>query len=505
MSHIKIRSLAELQEILPSLRAGKKIVHCHGVFDLLHVGHIRHFSEAKKIGDVLVVTLTPDRFVNKGPHRPAFSEALRAEAIAALKDVDFVAINLWPSAEETIQMLRPDFYVKGSDYSKADDDVTGGILRERQAVENAGGQIVFTDDITFSSSELINRYLPNLPETTREFIGKFKRAHSIEDIWGYLDRAVGMRVLLVGETIIDEYHYCTALGKSSKEPMLAVQLTSTERFAGGILAAANHAAAFCDTVTVLSFLGDRNSEEDFIRSKLSPNINADFLYRKNSPTIVKRRFIESYFFTKLLAVYEMNDAVLSDEDDKALCDRLNALIPDYDLVIVIDYGHSMITDNAIACLEHSRFLAVNAQSNAGNIGYHTISKYPNADLVCLAEAEMRQEARNRYGDLSSTVATLAADRAYEQIIVTRGKNGCLCCDKAREFTELPALAGEVLDRMGAGDTFLVLAALCAAQDAPLDVAGFLGNVAGAHAVATVGNREPVNKASFAKALSALLK
>src|SRR5919108_1240176 len=110
----KIRRLKDLANTLETLRgSGKKIVHCHGVFDLLHIGHIKHLESARKLGEVLIVTVTPDRFVNKGPHRPAFPERLRAEALASLACVDFVAINEWPTAVETIQCLRPHYYVKG--------------------------------------------------------------------------------------------------------------------------------------------------------------------------------------------------------------------------------------------------------------------------------------------------------------------------------------------------------------------------------------------------------
>src|SRR5436853_363146 len=110
----KIRRIDDLARVTAAMQAqGKKIVHCHGVFDLLHIGHIKHLEAARHLGDALVVTLTPDRFVNKGPHRPAFPERLRAEALASLACVDFVGINEWPTAVETIRKLRPDFYVKG--------------------------------------------------------------------------------------------------------------------------------------------------------------------------------------------------------------------------------------------------------------------------------------------------------------------------------------------------------------------------------------------------------
>ena len=109
----KVKTLAELATITVQLRAaGKTVAHCHGVFDLVHPGHIRHFEAASRLGDVLIVTVTRDEFVNKGPGRPVFPEQLRAESIAALGCVDYVAINKWPTAVETIALIKPDVYVK---------------------------------------------------------------------------------------------------------------------------------------------------------------------------------------------------------------------------------------------------------------------------------------------------------------------------------------------------------------------------------------------------------
>ena len=155
----KTRDLSELAALLQAIRAeGRKIVHSHGVFDLLHIGHIRHLEQAGKLGDVLVVTVTPDQFVNKGPHRPVFNEDLRAEAIAALGCVDYVSITQWQTVVETIQLLRPDFYVKGSDEGE-DKHPTSSIALEEEAVRSVGGQLALTKDITFSSSNLINQRL----------------------------------------------------------------------------------------------------------------------------------------------------------------------------------------------------------------------------------------------------------------------------------------------------------------------------------------------------------
>ena len=136
---------------------GKTIVHCHGCFDLMHPGHIKYFQAARTMGDVLVVTLSPDRFVDKGPDRPVFNEDLRAESIAALECVDYVAINKWPTAEETLRLIRPHIYVKGQEFENMEDK-TGKIQKEVEVIKEIGAEIRFTHEIVFSSTKLLNQY-----------------------------------------------------------------------------------------------------------------------------------------------------------------------------------------------------------------------------------------------------------------------------------------------------------------------------------------------------------
>ena len=155
----KIISIEQLSsKVQRAKKQGKKIVHCHGVFDLLHIGHIKHFNEAKSHGDLLVVTVTPDEYVNKGPNRPAFTMELRLEALAALESIDFVARNEWPTAIKTIEKIKPDIYFKGPDYKDHKDDITGMIREESIAIDSVGGQIMYSTDIIFSSSSILNKY-----------------------------------------------------------------------------------------------------------------------------------------------------------------------------------------------------------------------------------------------------------------------------------------------------------------------------------------------------------
>lgn len=156
---MKILKLEELVQKIQSMKSdGKKIVLCHGCFDLMHPGHIKHFQVAKKMGDILVVTVTPDVYVDKGSDRPVFNETLRAESIAALECVDYVSINKWPTAEETLRLLMPDIYVKGQEFENLEDK-TGKLQREYKILKEIGAQMRFTHEIVFSSTHLINKYL----------------------------------------------------------------------------------------------------------------------------------------------------------------------------------------------------------------------------------------------------------------------------------------------------------------------------------------------------------
>ena len=158
MKENKILEINELAKKIQVLKSeGNKIVHCHGCFDLMHPGHIKYFQAAKKMGNILVVTVTRDIYVDKGHDRPVFNQTLRAESIAALECVDYVAINKWPTAEETLRLLRPHIYVKGQEFENLEDK-TGKIQREYKVIQEIGAELRFTNEIVLSSTKLLNQY-----------------------------------------------------------------------------------------------------------------------------------------------------------------------------------------------------------------------------------------------------------------------------------------------------------------------------------------------------------
>lgn len=503
----KIVDLDKLAQIVAEAHAqGKTVVHCHGVFDLLHIGHIRYFEQARQMGDLLIVTVTPDEYVDKGPHRPAFNQNLRAEAIASLSVVDYVAINRWPTAEETLRLLRPDVYVKGSEFKDTSSDMTGKIAREEKVVREIGARLAFTEDIVFSSSHLINTHLSLFPVEVKEYLNLFKSRYTTDQVLQTLDETSRLRVLVIGETIIDRYVYCEAIGKSSKDPVLALRYLSADLFAGGVLAVANHVARFASEVELFSVLGTENSHRDFIAASLASNINPHFFVHPGVPTIVKERFLEGYSLTKMLEIYHMGQTAIPEETVSDLLAALRERIRQVDLVLVADYGHGLMAEPIRQFLcENAPFLAVNTQANAGNRGFNTITRYKKIDFGCLAEHEIRLEMRDERGPLRPMMERLAPQLGSRYFVVTRGKKGALVWTAEGDFVVVPAFAMKVVDRVGAGDAFLSVAALVAALGAPPEIIGFVGNVAGAEAVEIVGNQKSIDKLKLKKTIVSMLK
>jgi rfaE bifunctional protein nucleotidyltransferase chain/domain len=504
----KIRTLGDVAAVAENYRrAGQVVVQAHGSFDLLHLGHVRHLEAARKLGDALIVTVTADRFVNKGPGRPVFNAALRAEMLATLEYVDWVAINDAPDAVTAIEQIRPSIYIKGQDYLNPDGDVTGKISIERQAVEAYGGRIHFTEEVTFSSSELINRHLNVFEPHVREHLDTLRRDGGLEQICELIESVANYRVLIVGDAIIDEYQYVLPMHKTPKENMIATRYQDRELFAGGVFAAANHVASFCKQVDIITCLGDSKTHDELIRQSLKPNVGLKTFARPGAPTTLKRRFVDPSYMRKLFEVYFMNDEPLTPDVQSNVDGAIADLAADYDVVIAADFGHGLIASSSIEALtSKSRFLAVNTQSNSANLGYNLITKYKRAGYICVDAPEARLAVSDRISTVGDIARRLAEEHIdCSKIIVTHGKYGCVTFEGGGIVHTIPAFAKNVIDTVGAGDAFLAVTAPLVAAGGPMNRIGFIGNVVGALKVEIVGHRRSIEKAALIKGITGLLK
>lgn len=506
----KVSKIVEFSSLLPILeekrKIGQRIIQCHGVFDLLHPGHIRHFQEARRLGDLLVVSVTPDRFVNKGPGRPAFPEALRLESIAALEDVDYVVLNDSPDAVSAIAKIAPHFYVKGSEYSREDEDVTGKIKEEKAAVLAAGGAIHYTDDIVFSSSSLLNRFFDaSSPEVTK-FIASLKRKISGEELLKKIETLSDLKVLIVGDAIIDEYVFTNVLGQTGKGIHLVAKILEKRLFLGGSLIIANHIAQYAGKVSLLTALGSRCPHFDFIDQNLDPKVDRQFAFTEGGQTLTKTRFVsqDGSTLTKLFETYSEYEKSLNREQTRWVVDQIHR--GDYDLVIACDFGNGFTNQDIIHALcDQPRFLCLNVQVNSGNRGYNVITNYRRADYVSINEPELRLSAHDRESRLEGICSDIAHLMNCRNISVTQGVKGVYFYTEEGESVQIPAFATTSVDRIGAGDSYLSLSSLCLAKGWDPELAGFVGSVAAAMSVQMIGNQEAIKKIPLCKYITRILK
>jgi len=511
MINKKISSLDELGKISNRFRRdGKSVVLCHGMFDLIHLGHIRYFKEAKKEGDILMVTLTSDDFCRKGPDRPIFSENLRAESLAALEIIDYIAICPYSSAIEAIKIIKPNIYAKGKEYEIESDDITGMITKERQTVELYKGKIIFTDDLVFSSSNLLNRSFDIFTPEVKEYINNLKSNFSLSEIIESLNAVKKLKVLVIGEAIIDRYTFVNPLGQSGKGIHFSVRKKYSEDYPGGSIAVANHIGSFVDEVTLFTGLGNIEKFENydgFIKNNLLPNITPNFFYLNEAKTIVKERFIDNEM-DKFFEIYHSNEGQNSTfNENLELVDWLESNIENFDIVVVPDYGNGFITDSMTEVISRkSKFLAINTQINSGNRGHHVVNRYNSANFISLNEPEIRLAKH----DLQGSIAELSKDTAKllnaDFISVTQGPAGLYtyCANNDNSF-KVPALSSNVVDRVGAGDAFLSISAICLGSDLNPEISIFLGATAAAIDVQIIGNESTINKIDLIKYISTLLK
>jgi len=502
----KIKSLQEIESILEFDRKnGLKIVHCHGVFDLLHPGHIRHFKLAKNQGDKLIVSITPDRYVNKGPGRPAFTESLRLESIASLQEVDYVVLNDSPDSVSLIKKIKPTIYVKGSEYSNHSSDVTGKITDEVAAVQSIGGEIFYTNDIVFSSSSLLNRYFDETTPEIEQFMSKLKNQYTLTDLLETIHSLKDLKVLVIGDAIIDEYQYVEPLGQSGKGLHMVARCQDNELFLGGSLIIANHVAQFTENVTLITAVGKNCSHLNFIRSHLDPNIDTQFVY-SDTTTLTKKRYVykDGKSLSKLFETYSALEDLDTNQTQEVV-NYLKDVHSDYDLVLVCDFGNGFTNHLIIDAISNLQtFLALNTQTNGGNRGYNVVTNYRHANYIALNESELRLSAHDRKSSLEGIIVDIGQVMGCQNISITRGVQGVLCCSP-QGLISIPAFITNSIDRIGAGDSYLSLSSLFLAKQYPMLLAGFIGSLAAAMSVQIVGNREAINKVSLCKFLTRLMK
>jgi rfaE bifunctional protein kinase chain/domain/rfaE bifunctional protein nucleotidyltransferase chain/domain len=490
----KIHSLDHLLALRQQARAaGQTVVHCHGCFDIVHPGHIHHLQYARKLGDLLIVSVSADAQVNKGPHRPLIPDDLRAASLAALECVDAVYLNPQPTAVSLLEALQPDIYVKGQEYEQNHDP---RFLAERDTVTRHGGRVVFSSgDIVYSSTALIGTFRKTDPfneEKTQRFCRRY-------DLTGdalpqLVNQFRGQRVLVIGDYMLDRYHFCEATGIAGEGPMMALRAMESRDFDGGAGVIAMHLAGLgAAPVLLTSFADDDLSASAQMRMRAA-GVTLGGLHQRPA-TVAKHRYLVEE--SKLFKVDHGSAAPLDSHAEEQFADEILAAAQDASAVIFADFGYGLITagllDRIMAPLRKQvPILTADVSGKQGNL-----LRFTGVDLLCPTEREVRETLHDFGSGLGAVVAQLLQASQAKQAMITLGKQGLVTFDWPGGVPEasdgrlrseyLPAISSHSIDPLGCGDALLATASLALASGGSLQAAALLGSLAAALEVQSLGN------------------
>ncbi len=490
----KIFELDEFDKVIKKLKKdNKKIVLVHGVFDLLHIGHIKYFQKAKSYGHILIVSITSNNFVNKGPGRPYFDEKLRMEFIEQIDCVDFVLLSKFENAKKIISKIRPNFYIKGNDYKKIK-KTDKNLQEEIKTTKKNKGKFIILNEILFSSSKLINENLNNQKKNHQRIIKSLKEKNTIKDFKNLQDK----KILVLGDQIIDQFTFVKSLGKSRKNNIISTRLMNKESQPGGSLFIYKNIKQYFKSADFLVFCSKNEKNNNNLPK------GAKKIITNNDQLIYKNRYVDFYNLTKIFQVNKNDKIELNKIDSLKILKYLKKIIKNYDALVICDFGHGIFKGKILDFINKSKlFKIINCQTNSSNFGFNKYTKYKNANILTCDEDEFRLSLENENEDIKKLLKN--NNFPYRQFIVTSGKFGCyLKTGKIIKFVESFDISNFV-DSIGSGDVFFsCFSVINYLKNYTIEEKLLLSHLCAALHSQTFANRNIVSKEKFFKSIKTLL-
>ena len=474
----KLKTLPELLELVGPFPRNKRVILCHGVFDVVHPGHVRHLAFAKMKADVLAVSLTADKHIKKGIYRPHIPERLRALNLAAFEMVDFVLIDEEATPLRNLAELKPDFFAKGFEYTSS--GLPKATQEEAEVISAYGGQMIYTPgDVVFSSSKFLKLSLPQV-QIEKLLLLMQHNEITFDTLRAALQKLENYSVHVVGDTIVDSYTRTALIGGQTKTPMFSVLYQGVEEYIGGAAIVAQHLRAAGAEVIFSTVLGD-DRLKDFVMAGLRESgVKVNATIDPTRPTTNKNAFIADGY--RLLKVDTLDNRPIAEHIIDKLVGEIRA--SRVDAVVLSDFRHGIFNRLSVPAFTQALppqvFKVADSQvaSRWGNI-----TEFKCFDLITPNE----REARFALADQDSTVGRLASllQEASEctNLILKLGDRGVFCStqnlDVKDSYFSIDSFAANVVDPVGAGDALLAYATLTMLATENLVVSSILGSMAAA--------------------------
>jgi len=484
-----LKTLKQLQQIK---NKNLKVGLCHGVFDILHNGHIEHFISAKKQVDILVVSVTTEKFVNKGPRQPINNDKKRVNMLNSIKYIDYVFLNKDKNSANIIKALKPDIYFKGPDYLKSDSH--GNLKKEVAALKNYKGKIQFTETHQMSSTSILNNTVYNWTSEQKNILKKLGNSNAYEKIIKKINCLSSKSITIIGEPIIDIYNFCEIKGITTKDPAISTLFKKKLSVAGGVLTIAKIASLFAKQVNLITY-GNKKILQNFFKDYNNINItNIDAKERIQ----IKSRFLNYHRHEKLLQITNFSENSFSKNIN------INPFLKKIKTkeIIICDFGLGLFNLERIHDIEKSNFyLHLNVQTNSINQGFNLFTKYKNYKYISLDEREWKLGTNSNHLNIEK-IKKLIGRKVYASI--TLGSKGS-CLLKNNKNIYSPTFVENIKDTTGCGDAYFIITSMLLNVDTDINLIPFLGNLyAGMHGQ-NLGNSKIVSKIEFLKNLNSILK
>jgi len=473
----KIKTAEQVRDAIGARPRDKKVIMCHGTFDVVHPGHIRHLIYAKTKAQILIASLTADQYIMKGDLRPYVPQDLRALNLAALEMVDYVVIDQDPTPLRNLWVIQPDYFAKGYEYT-ADGSIHPKTQEEIKVLESYGGEMIFTPgDIVYSSSVLIELAPPSIA-VEKLMVLMQAEGVTFQDLRDALARLKGLRVHVVGDTIVDSYTYTSMIGGMTKTPTISVRFEKKTDFVGGAGIVAKHLCATGAQVTFSTVLGNDTFKKFVLDDLTAFGVRCLPIIDETRPTTNKNAIVAEGY--RLLKVDTLDNRSISERVVTQLKRQISEAKAD--AVVFSDFRHGIFNRMTIAeltgAIPKGSYRVADSQvaSRWGNI-----LEFQDFDLITPNE----REARFALGDQDSVVRPLALElhkRARcKTLILKLGDRGIITyrtdSHDVRAFFTVESFAQRVTDAVGAGDALLAYATLAMIATRNDVIASILGTMA----------------------------
>ena len=460
---------------------------CYGHFNLIHPGHLRYLQHAKTLADKLVVAITSDKELDKDSFGHHFSEKERAESITNLQIVDYVVILNKFTLYELVDIVKPRALVLGKEFKQKQPEQISLAI----STANKEGSVVFhAGEVHYSNSDLLHKNVSDIENSNKDKLNLICKDYNItiNNLQSRLKSFSNSKLLVIGDTIVDNYVACDALGMSAEAPVLVVKELENREFIGGAAIVASHIAALGAECHYVSVVGKDDQSNMVSKSLTDQGVSIDLIVDESRPTTYKTRYIVDN--QKLFRGSRIKDHKISEEIEQEIINKITILAPDIDGILVSDFVYGVITQNILDTISNlSKQFDIKLYGDlqcSSQVG--KVSKFDGFDLITPTEKESRIALDDDESGIEWVATTLLKSTNSKNMLMKLGSDGFIAYSSNLSYRQdFPALSVNPVDVTGAGDSLFAAMSVSLSSGASLIEASIIGTFMASLVVKEVGN------------------